>query len=30
LISGGRADMNWHTADASGEALLEAPVSSHV
>lgn len=30
LISGGRADVNWHTADASGEALLEAPVSSHV
>jgi hypothetical protein len=30
LITGGAADPSWHTTDASGEALLAAPVSANV
>jgi len=30
LITGGAADPSWHTTDASGEALLAAPVSTNV
>jgi hypothetical protein len=30
LITGGAADPSWHTTDASGEALLAAPISTNV
>lgn len=30
LVTAGKADSQWHTTDASGEALLAAPVSANV